>query len=415
MKAFLWLTQDLRIEDNALLHFASENSYQVGGFAFEPLEKSKAQSEFYLRSVFEIKNKFEKQGLPFFILKGDPVLEIHKWFSQNSFDVLLTQQPFNSRDLKILNEVKKTIGENKVKTFYHQTLFHPSDLPFEIDQVPWVFTEFRKQLEKNFLVKPCLEYSFEKLKSAEIQIPPQADLSKWELISCKMNFPFSILPGERASHDRLNEYFWKEKALSTYKETRNGMLGKNDSSKFSPGLSCGCISAKQIYHELKKYEEHVGENDSTRWFIMELLWRDYFKILALKIGEKLFLIHGLQNKSKEWIADQKLFERWCRGETGIDFVDANMIELNETGWMSNRGRQNVASFLAKNWNLDWRLGAQYFENNLIDYDTENNWGNWLYLAGVGTDPRDRLFNISRQAELYDPLSNYRQQWLKGKR
>ena len=106
-----------------------------------------------------------------------------------------------------------------------------------------------------------------------------------------------------------------------------------------------------------------------------------------------------------------MFEQWTNAETEEPFVNANMRELNETGWMSNRGRQNVASFLCKNMGVNWLLGAQYFAQHLIDYDVESNYGNWAYLAGVGVDPRDRQFNIGRQAHIYDPHGAYQRRWL----
>lgn len=91
-----------------------------------------------------------------------------------------------------------------------------------------------------------------------------------------------------------------------------------------------------------------------------------------------------------------------------------MIELKKTGWMSNRGRQNVASFFAKNQKLDWRVGAAYFESILVDYDVHSNYGNWMYVSGVGNDPRDRIFNVKSQAERYDPNHKFRQLWLQSK-
>lgn len=103
--------------------------------------------------------------------------------------------------------------------------------------------------------------------------------------------------------------------------------------------------------------------------------------------------------------------KWIEGETGDDFVDANMIELKTTGFMSNRGRQNVASYLVHKLNLDWRVGAAWFESMLIDYDVTSNYGNWIYAAGVGNDPRDRVFNTKKQAGMYDKSGAYRKLWL----
>jgi deoxyribodipyrimidine photo-lyase len=113
--------------------------------------------------------------------------------------------------------------------------------------------------------------------------------------------------------------------------------------------------------------------------------------------------------------DSQKLQNWIEGKTGIEFVDANMIELKLTGFMSNRGRQNVASYLCNDLKLDWRLGAAYFEQQLIDYDVCSNWGNWAYLAAVGNDPRDnRYFNIEKQASTYDTKRKYRNLWLNSK-
>ena len=107
-----------------------------------------------------------------------------------------------------------------------------------------------------------------------------------------------------------------------------------------------------------------------------------------------------------------MFEKWARGETGVPFVDASMRELLHTGWMSNRSRQNVASFLVKDLHLDWRMGAEWFESLLLDHDVSSNYGNWNYSAGIGTDPRlDRKFNVVKQALDYDPDGEFVKLWL----
>ena len=106
-----------------------------------------------------------------------------------------------------------------------------------------------------------------------------------------------------------------------------------------------------------------------------------------------------------------MFARWCAGDTGEPLVDAGMRELQATGQLSNRARQNVASWLARTAGIDWRWGAAWFEQHLLDYDVGPNWGNWQYVAGVGNDPRNRTFNVRAQAERYDPDGAYRARWL----
>ena len=191
------------------------------------------------------------------------------------------------------------------------------------------------------------------------------------------------------------------------------MVGIDYSSKFSAWLSMGCISPRYIYSEVKKYELQFGSNDSTYWLIFELLWRDFFRFMFKKYQTKFFQFSGITNEevnSKN--TNKKILSHWLEGTTNSDFVNANMIELKLTGFMSNRGRQNVASFFCNELNMDWRIGAAYFEEQLIDYDVCSNWGNWAYIAGVGNDPKKhRYFNIEKQASDYDKKKIFRNLWL----
>jgi deoxyribodipyrimidine photo-lyase len=146
--------------------------------------------------------------------------------------------------------------------------------------------------------------------------------------------------------------------------------------------------------------------------IFELLWRDYFRFICAKHGVSMFKRSGLQGVDLNWKQDWERFNLWREGKTGYPLVDANMREIAATGYMSNRGRQNVASFLTKNLGIDWRMGAEWFESLLIDYDVCSNWGNWNYTAGVGNDARGfRFFNIIKQSNDYDRDGKYVKHWL----
>jgi deoxyribodipyrimidine photo-lyase len=164
---------------------------------------------------------------------------------------------------------------------------------------------------------------------------------------------------------------------------------------------------------VNRYEHERGANDSTYWLIFELLWRDYFRFMFKKYGNQFFKSGGFKGEAPEVAANQdELFEKWKTGQTGVPFIDANMRELNATGFMSNRGRQNVASFLVKDLKVNWTKGAAYFEEKLIDYSPASNWGNWAYVAGVGNDPREnRHFNVIKQAAEYDPKGEYVKTWI----
>jgi deoxyribodipyrimidine photo-lyase len=144
--------------------------------------------------------------------------------------------------------------------------------------------------------------------------------------------------------------------------------------------------------------------------VFELLWRDFFNFLFVRYGRKMFLVGGFANYRWSWKKDMVLFKLWKEGRTGHPLVDANMRELAATGFMSNRGRQNVASFLTQNLGVDWRLGAEYFEAMLNDYDVHSNWANWLFAAGI-TGQRINVFNITKQSNDYDPQGKYIKHWL----
>jgi deoxyribodipyrimidine photo-lyase len=224
---------------------------------------------------------------------------------------------------------------------------------------------------------------------------------------------YSFPGGETQGLARLREYIWDSHAIATYKKTRNELLGENFSSKFSAYLAQGCLSPKMIYKEVEKFETKVKKNNSTYWMKFELMWRDFYRLMAKKYTDKIFQLGGPKSDPPENVEENwDRFEAWAQGKTGIPFIDANMREINETGYMSNRGRQNVASYLIKDLEVDWRMGAEYFESLLIDYDPASNYGNWNYLAGVGADPMEnRYFNILSQARRYDANGDYVRHWM----
>lgn len=231
--------------------------------------------------------------------------------------------------------------------------------------------------------------------------------------SAKSAHPFQ--GGETTGHDRIS-HLVTSGSMTTYKDTRNGTMGLDFSTKLSAWLALGCVSARQIHQYLLDFEDATtplgqgapgygqGENGGTAAVRFELLWRDYFRLATRKFGYRLFRIEGFKNDtSYSWKHPQKDREvqhkvnRFLEGTTGTGLIDASMRELFLTGYTSNRLRQNVASFLAKHLGIDWRIGAEWYESLLCDYDLSSNWGNWQYNAGVGNDPREaRVFNPVKQ-------------------
>ena len=301
-----------------------------------------------------------------------------------------------------------------------QMMYDPASLPFPPEEMPDLYTDFRKAVEKRGHVPAPLPAP----AAVDIgipagpwqepgwqQLPSVSELSGEEE---RQPDPRTALPtgfGEQAAWERVKGWIWDGDNLRRYKETRNGLVGDAYSSKFSAYLALGTISARAIAMEVGRYEQERVRNQSTYWLLFELIWRDYYVYLARKYGSRLYQLAGPMRRSRRWKRDEQLFRRWCRGETGEPFVDAGMRELDATGYTSNRARQVVASFLSKDLRLPWTWGAAWFENRLVDYDPGSNWGNWAYVAGVGTDPRsDRRFNPVVQAERYDPDAEFRELW-----
>ena len=236
--------------------------------------------------------------------------------------------------------------------------------------------------------------------------------------------------GETSAHERV-KHLITSGAMTTYKDTRNGMLGSDFSTKLSAFLALGTVTARQVHEYLVAFEDGTtplgkgvhgygkGENKGTAAVRFELLWRDYFRLTTRKFGPRLFRQGGFkEDTSYSWKSPEKdpivkdQVARFLNGTTGNGFIDASMRELFLTGYTSNRLRQNVASFLAKHLNIDWRIGAEWYECLLTDYDLSSNWGNWQYNAGVGNDPREtRTFNPVKQGFDYDPKGEYVKTWV----
>ena len=302
-----------------------------------------------------------------------------------------------------------------VVTFWQSSMIDPSELPFEPQNMPDIFTEFRKQIElKNIEIKAFVQSPSKLPPLPNIRFESDININfPKEIKNQKSSFPYTedlFLGGEKTGLAHLENYLLK-KLPHSYKETRNKLFGIHFSTKFSPWLAIGCISAKYIAFKLKEFEDQFGANESSYWIWFELLWRDYFRFLHFKYGKSLYLKNGLNKNPTHINHNESKFEAWINGRTGNQLIDAGMRELFLTGYLSNRMRQIVASYLIYDLECDWRKGAQWFESQLIDYDVYSNHGNWLYIAGNGTDPRGgRRFNTTKQNLEHDPNDIYKNYW-----
>jgi len=425
--ALVWFKTDLRLIDNETLIKAIAQSEQIipvycfddAHFELTPYGFKKTGSfraQFLLESLQDLDATLRALGSGLLIVKGKPEIEIPKIVKQYKAQKVFAKREvaFEEKQTEKLVQAELFKLRCELETFSTSTLYHAEDLPFSIKNIPDVFTNFRKKTEKDAEIRKPFEKAIE-INSPEIpkiELPTLIDLNL-EFMPIDSRAAIQFKGGETEAINRLNYYFYETKNLSNYKETRNGMVGADYSSKFSAWLAMGCIAPRFIYTEIKKYEKQFGANDSTYWLVFELLWRDFFRFMFKKHQTKFFLYSGIKtDKINSKSLNEKLLSQWTNGTTNSDFINANMLELKQTGFMSNRGRQNVASYFCNELNMDWRLGAAYFEEQLIDYDVCSNWGNWAYLAGVGNDPRGhRYFNIEKQANDYDRKMEFRKLWL----
>jgi deoxyribodipyrimidine photo-lyase len=424
----VWLRNDLRLHDNEALYKAAVRTKNVVPFVcidprlFAPThlgftKTGARRAQFLLEAITDLRQRLQSIGSNLVVRVGHPAEVVAELQSATGATLLYTSQEVTSEEIADEVAVESVLQQHGARmfTFWQSTLYHVDDIPFrDIQLLPDVFTEFRKQTEKAARVRDIFPIPA-KLNPVTVDIgsiPTLEDLGL-ETPENDSRALITFKGGETAALERLQQYFWKQDLLKVYKETRNGLLGADFSSKFSPWLALGCLSPRYVFDQVRKYEAKKVKNDSTYWLIFELIWRDYFRFVALKYGTRLFKKGGIkQDAHLQWIQNKSLFQKWVDGHTGIPFIDANMQELKATGFMSNRGRQNVASFLVKDLKIDWRWGAMYFEHALLDYDVCSNWGNWNYVAGIGNDPREnRYFNILKQAKQYDAKGEFVKHWL----
>ncbi|CAN6193773.1 unnamed protein product [Urochloa humidicola] len=445
--AVMWFRNDLRILDNeALVRAWAASEAVLPVFCVDPrifegsthyfgFPKTGAlRAQFLIECLGDLKQNLRKKGLDLLVRHGKPEEILPSIAKAVGAHTVYANKETCSEELLIerlvrqgLEQVQITQGgapgqkkplNPRLQLIWGATLYHIDDLPFTVNNLPDVYTQFRKAVESKSSVRNCSKLP------PSLGPPPASgfdEIGGWGatptleslgLSATKSEKGMHFIGGESAALTRVHEYFWKKDQLKVYKETRNGMLGPDYSTKFSPWLASGSLSPRYICEEVKRYEKQRVANESTYWVLFELIWRDYFRFLSAKYGNSIFHLGGPRKLVSKWSQDPALFESWREGRTGYPLIDANMRELSATGFMSNRGRQIVCSFLVRDMGIDWRMGAEWFETCLLDYDPASNYGNWTYGAGVGNDPReDRYFSIPKQAKTYDPEGEYVAYWL----
>ncbi|USX24426.1 DASH family cryptochrome [Oxalobacteraceae bacterium OTU3CINTB1] len=402
-----WFRNDLRLSDNPVLRQACAQATQLlPVFCMPPatgtqwgFERVGAHRRALLASALqELQQTLSEAGSRLLVLDGPPADALPRLVRETGATAIICE------DIAAPEEMAEVAALHKagidVRTHWQSTMLDPAGLPFAPADMPNQFTEFRRAVEKS-PARPVAPLSVPAI------IPPPPDHAPTGAALGEAGTG----GGEASATAHLARYF-SGNLPHTYKTTRDQLNGADFSTGFSRWLWSGAVSARTIDTRLRAYEEQNGATDSSYWIRFELLWRDHFRFLHLKHGAALYRKRGLLATLPAQLAhdDEKML-RWREGRTGQPLVDAGMRELAATGFLSNRMRQIVASYLIYELECDWRAGAAWFEAQLIDYDVYSNQGNWLYIAGRGTDPRGgRRFDPERQARVHDPDGTYQRLW-----
>ncbi|MFN3489175.1 MAG: DASH family cryptochrome, partial [Emticicia sp.] len=329
-----WFRNDLRLHDNEALIQATKAGKVIPVYIFDerqfldtPLGFKRTgglRAKFLVEAVKNLRQNLQKIGSDLVIKIGKPEDILAKMAADLQVAAVYASKEVTQEETTIEASLSKRLKplNIEIELVWIATLYHARDLPFQINFLPDVFTEFRKKVERSAKIRSTFDApkTLPKVeKTIELgEIPSLKELGYDEVIQTDKRSVLAFRGGETAAQYRLDEYFWDNDLLKTYKETRNGLIGADYSSKFSAWLSLGCISPRTIYEEVKKYEKEVTANDSTYWLVFELIWRDYFHFVALKFGTRIFKQSGIRNDlMKSWKRDAVRFEKWVNGETGV--------------------------------------------------------------------------------------------------
>ena len=394
---FFWFRRDLRLEDNVGLFQALQSQYSVIPlFIFdetilERLPKNDPRVGFIHESLSKIQLQLQEKGKSLLIRKGKPELVWEDLLQEYAIQKVFWNKDYEPNAMQRDAAVTDILQSNRVKvaTYKDQVIFEKEEI-VKSDGLPYtVYTPFKnKWLEKYRIIAPVLEYDavpyFSSFLSSNFAFPSIEDIG-FEPSQIKVK-PHNL------------------KLVANYHETRD-FPALDSTSYLSPHLRFGTVSVRKLVNWA------IRKNET---FLSELIWREFFMQILYhfpKVQNKNFksAYDGIQ-----WRNDEADFKRWCEGRTGYPMVDAGMRQLNETGYMHNRVRMVVASFLCKHLLIEWQWGEAYFAEKLLDYEMSSNVGNWQWAAGTGCDaaPYFRVFNPDIQQKKFDEKGIYIRKWIK---
>lgn len=412
----VWFRRDLRIHDNPALYFASKTGLPlIPLFIFDKkiisnLLSDGAIFDFQAEALANLNLNLKKFGARL-IYKYGNVLEVHsQLIKEVNPQALYFNRDYEPATLERDNCIAKLYQKDgiEIRTFKDSVLIEPDEIFNQQGKPYTVFTPYANSWKKMPLPAP---YGYPSgIKS--VSIKSEKLMSARELKKDVKIFQPLLKGGESKANKRW-EKFLKD-ILPAYSTTRD-IPSVDGTSRMSAYLRFGCISVRQIYEDVFTIAENnrdIKVRASAQKFIDELIWREFYQSVLFHFPHVLNSNFRQAFDRMPWKYDRKLFGAWKNGLTGYPIVDAGIRQLNTTGWMHNRVRMIVASFLTKDLMHDWKLGAKYFEEKLLDIETASNNGGWQWSASTGVDPKPlRIFNPRLQSERFDPNGKYIKRWI----
>jgi deoxyribodipyrimidine photo-lyase len=395
-----WFRRDLRLDDNVGFYKALKGKHPVLPlFIFDTeildsLPKNDARVSFIFDKLQAMRQKLQDTcGSSIAIYHGNP-LEVFKQITKD-FQVqnVITNHDYEPYAIKRDREIENYLSGKDIGfyTFKDQVIFEKNEV-VKADGTPYlVYTPYMKKWKERF-------------KDSGLKVFDTTSL----LNNClkKSKLPYLSLDDIGFEHSKIKVPDFKLSAslIKNYQETRN-YPAIDETSKLSPHLRFGTIGIRQVI------EQAIAENNET--FLNELIWREFFMQILWHFPETQTKAFKRKYDHIKWRNNEEDFEKWKSGTTGFPLVDAGMRQLNKTGWMHNRVRMLVGSFLCKHLLIDWRWGEAYFAEKLLDYEMASNVGNWQWVAGCGVDatPYFRIFNPTTQIEKFDKDKTYIKKWV----
>ena len=395
-----WYRRDFRLEDNVGLYHAltSENPvlpiFIYDTDIIDKLPKDDARLTFIYESLQNLNTTLkEKYNSSIAFYHGKPI-DVFKQVLEN-FDVekVFTNKDYEPYAIQRDNSIKELLNQNNIefKTSKDQVIFEENEVVKDDGEPYLVFTPYMKKWKKVFEKTEWKDYPSEQHLDNLIESTDLPDLHLSDM-------------GFEESSIKVKDYHLEKEFLENYDNTRD-QPSINGTSRLSPYLRFGLVGYRKI---IKKA---LSVKDQT--FLNELIWREFYKVILFHFPQS--VDHAFKKKYDriEWRNNEEEFEKWKNGQTGYPIVDAGMRQLNETGWMHNRIRMVVGSFLCKHLLIDWRWGEAYFAEKLLDYEMSSNVGGWQWVAGSGVDaaPYFRIFNPYSQTDKFDNDKIYIKKWV----